>query len=106
MAPWLPAKGPCKTTADLRVPASNDGQVDRVDRVDRRVQGRAILTSWGSTSTGSFTAFLASRASCDGTLVSGHGNSGTGSKSPPTIRRSAGSSVWSLELKAAARLRC
>ena len=63
-------------------------------QAERRVQGPAILRSTLSASTGSFTAFLASRASCDGTLVSGHGDSATGASSPATYGRRIRASAW------------
>ena len=55
---------------------------------------RRSLRPRRSASTGSFTAFLASRASCCGTLVSGHGDSATGASSPATYGRRIRASAW------------
>ena len=68
----------------LRGPASED---DRVLRVDRRVHGPAILASTQSGSIPRVTSVPARRRSCDGTLMSGHGDSAMDSASHATYER-------------------
>ena len=102
MAPGLHAKGHCETTAALRVPALEDGQVDGVGR---RVQGPAIRTSREAhPPPGS--AVPAPRPSCGATLVSGHGDSATSSSAPPRCGLQHGGSIRLIGLIAAVSLRC
>ena len=91
VAPRPHAEGPCETTAASRAAASEH---DRVPQAERRVQGPAILGSTRSTSTARVTSVPPPRPSCRSTLVSGHGDSATGSSSPATYGRRIRASAW------------